>query len=292
MGLHLKSVFPNVPWVADFRDEWTNNPYLLDKPHNQLRMNLEKSMEKKVLINADHLITNTPMMLNNFLNNNPDITSLKDKFCFIPNGYDKDDFKDLSTAVPENEKFTMTYTGLLYGQRKPDTLFEAVKRLISEKVIDSQKVRIKLIGNYKAGYMNELVESFGLKAVVEIYPYMKHNECIKHLVTSDALLHIEGNGRGSEAFYSGKIFEYMNTGRPVLAIIPGKGVAAQLIHDTEIGLVSDSDDILQTMENIKMLYSNWINRVDNFSPDKDKIAGYEREALTAKLADVFNQIIK
>jgi len=292
MGLHLKQAFPGIPWVADFRDEWTNNPYLLDNPHNRLRENIEKGMEKEVLANADYLITNTPMMLDNFIKSNQDIKDLKDKFCFIPNGYDKEDFKDLPNAVSENKQFTMTYTGLLYGQRKPDTLFEAVKRLISIQAVDAHKVRIKLIGNYKEGYMNKLVESFGLKDVVEIYPYMKHTECLKHLVSSDVLLHIEGGGRGSEAFYSGKIFEYMNTGRPVLAIIPSRGVAAQLIRDTGIGLVADSDDVEQAMENIKMLYANWESKTNGFTPDKAKIAGYEREALTARLAGVFDQIIK
>ncbi len=292
MGLYLKRVFPDIPWVADFRDEWTNNPYLLDKPHNRVRMSIEKRMEKKVLKNADYLITNTPVMLQNFLNNNKDIEDLESRFCFIPNGYDKDDFKDLAVHEGENEKFTMTYTGLLYGQRRPDTLFEAVKRLISNESVDGGKIKIKLIGNYKEGYINGLVEKFGLTGVVDIYPYMEHSECLKHLVSSDVLLHIEGNAPGSEAFYSGKIFEYMNTGRPVLAIIPIKGAAAQLINDTKIGLVSDSDDVEHTMENINQLYEMWINKISCFSPDKDKIARYERETLTAELADVFSKITK
>lgn len=292
MGLYLKRVFPNIPWVADFRDEWTNNPYLLDKPHNRIRMSIEKNMEKKVLKSADYLITNTPVMLSNFIKNNRDIEDLESRFCFIPNGYDKDDFKDLPVREGENESFTMTYTGLLYGQRKPDTLFEAVKRLISNGSVDGGKIKIKLIGNYKQAYINGLVESYGLTEVVDIYPYMKHSECLKHLVSSDALLHIEGNARGSEAFYSGKIFEYMNTGRPVLAIIPIRGVAAQLIKDTKIGLVSDSEDVEHTMENIKELYTMWVNKISSFNPDRDKIARYERETLTAELADVFSKITK
>ena len=291
MGLHLKRVLPGIPWVADFRDEWTNNPYLLDNPHNRLRMRLEKGLEKNVLTHADYLIANTPKMLDNFLQNSKDIKGLKDKFCFIPNGYDEEDFAGLPSDMPENHRFTMTYAGLLYGQRKPDTLFEAVRRLIAKRLADAGRIRIKLIGNYKEGYMNKLAESYGLKDVVEVYPYMEHGECLRQLVSSDALLHIEGNGRGSEAFYSGKIFEYMNTGKPVLAIIPAKGAAAQLIRDTRIGLVADSDDVEQAMENIRQLYSGWENKTVNFAPDREKIAGYERKVLTGKLAEVFNQVL-
>lgn len=92
LGLYLKKKFPNIPWVVDFRDEWTNNPYLLDNPYNPLRMNIERKMEKRVMEVADYLITNTPIMMKNFVDAYP---FTKEKFYVIPNGYDKDDFQGL-----------------------------------------------------------------------------------------------------------------------------------------------------------------------------------------------------
>jgi glycosyltransferase involved in cell wall biosynthesis len=127
MAIHLKKKYPHIPWVADFRDEWTNNPYILDNPYNPIRMSIERKMEKKVLRTADCLITNTPIMLKNFLENNRDITDLKDRFFVIPNGYDPDDFKHVhlgpSSAISSNDSFTITYTGSFYGRRKPDIFF-------------------------------------------------------------------------------------------------------------------------------------------------------------------------
>ncbi len=78
----------------------------------------------------------------------------------------------------------------------------------------------------------------------------------------------------------------------MLAIIPCKGAAAQLIRDTGIGLVSDSEDVKKTMENIKALYKNWVNNDITFAPDRAKIAGYERKILTARLADVFDKLVQ
>ena len=71
MGIHLKKRYPWIAWVADFRDEWTNNPYILDNPYNPVRMKIEQRMEKEVLKTADCLVINTPAMLKNFINNNP-----------------------------------------------------------------------------------------------------------------------------------------------------------------------------------------------------------------------------
>lgn len=288
LGLSLKKKFPGIPWVADFRDEWTNNPYTLDNPHYKLRADMERKMEREVLLHADCLITNTPVMMQNFVRDNP---SVKDKFFVIPNGYDEEDFAGISTEAPNNSKFTLTYTGLLYGRRKPDLFFEAVSKLIAENRIDRSKVDIKLIGNYKLDYMNKLIESYSLQGVVRILPYMKHRECIEQLSNSDALLLIEGAGPGAEAFYTGKVFEYMKTGRPVLAMIPARGAAAQLVRDTRIGYVSDFNDVAATGENMLKLYNSWMNKENSFSPDWELIKKFERKVLTENLVKVFEEAV-
>lgn len=289
MGLHLKRSFPGLPWVADFRDEWTNNPYLLDNPHNRLRMSVEKKLERKVLYNADRLITNTPVMLRNFLEKNG---GLEDRFSVIPNGYDEEDFTDLPREEPSNERFTLTYTGLLYGRRKPDVVFEAVKRLIAENRIDAKKIEIRLIGNYKFEQLSNTINTFGLGEIVKVFSYMQHGECLRRLTGSDALLLLEATGPGAEAFYTGKIFEYMNTGRPILAVIPSKGAAAGLIRATRSGRISDYSDVNAVMENLLLLYEEWNNRSAPFSPDWGEIRKFERKTLTGELAGVFREALK
>jgi len=300
MALHLKKKFPDIPWVADFRDEWTNNPYILDNPYNPIRMNIERKMEHKVLQTADYLITNTPVMLRNFISNNPGM-GLDKKFYVISNGYDPDDFMYLFDHMAKNgepatandtrvaHKFTITYTGAFYGRRKPDIFFQAVGDLVKEGKIDKNKIHIKLMGSFKKEQIQKLINLHNLNGVVEIFPYVPHEECLKHMISSDCLLLIEGAGPGAEAFYTGKIFEYMVAGRPILAIIPANGAAAMLIRETSTGLISDCTDLIGTKDNIEVLYNAWLKGENIYFPNKEEIKKYERKALTAKLVEVFEK---
>ncbi len=289
LGLYLKKKFPNITWVVDFRDEWTNNPYTLDNPHNKFRTKKEKKMELEVLKTADALITNTPVMRRNFVENNGLDGS---NFFVIPNGYDIEDFAGFDLTKPVNEKFTLTYTGALYGRRKPDTFFEALKQLISEKKIDGKKICVKLIGNYHKDKLQSLIDKYYLTEQIEIVGYVPHKECIRQQLASDALVLIEGTGRGSDAFYTGKIFEYMNTGRPVLAVLPENGAAAELVRRTKIGVVAHTDNVDDIKNNIFDYYKKWTeNRLD-FEPERCEIERYERKELTGQLAGVFDKYCK
>jgi glycosyltransferase involved in cell wall biosynthesis len=362
MAIHLKKKFPDIPWVADFRDEWTNNPYILDNPYNPIRINIERKMEHKVLQTADYLITNTPVMLMNFTNNNPGM-GLDMKFYVIPNGYDPDDFKylfdnkainssktnnnnglvnddnakchvvnnkhvvnddtatngakiidvetiDVETKGPHcngrnynssnnnsfrstcTHKFTITYTGAFYGRRKPDIFFQAIGDLVKNGKINRNKIHIKLMGSFKKEQIQRLTDLHNLNGVVEIFSYVPHEECLKHMISSDCLLLIEGAGPGAEAFYTGKVFEYMVAGRPILAIIPAKGAAAWLIRETSTGLISDCTDLEGTKNNIELLYNAWLKDENIYFPNKEEIRKYERNALTARLVEVFKKAIQ
>ena len=289
LGLYVKKKRPDVKWAVDFRDEWTNNPYTLDNPYNPMRTAIEKKMESKVLNTADVLITNTPVMRQNFVENN----NLKgDNFYVIPNGYDEEDFQGMDLSKPKNQKLTMVYTGALYGRRKPDTFFEALKQLKDERNIDGSKLVVKLIGNYHKDKLQAQIDSYGLTEQFEIVGYVPHNVCIEQQLAADVLVMIEGTGRGANAFYTGKIFEYMNTGRPVLAILPEDGAAAGLVRESRIGIVSHTDNIEAIKKNIKEYYDKWIVGNLDFEPDRSVIERFERAELTKELARVFDTVYK
>ncbi len=289
LGLYIKKKRKKIGWTADFRDEWTNNPYILDNPYDPIRTRIEKNMEHKVVTRADMLITNTPVMRENFIRNN----SLSgDNFVFIPNGYDAEDFAGYdSSAKPHNDRLTMVYTGALYGRRKPDTFFQALKELKEEGSIDGSKILVRLIGNYHKDKLQAQIDSYGLKESFEIVGYVPHDVCIEHQMNADVLVLIEGSGRGADAFYTGKIFEYMNTGRPVLAILP-KGCAADLVKESKIGITADTDSVEQIKGIIKEYYDKWCEGALDFKPDRGVIEGFERKKLTQRLAEVFDRLGK
>jgi len=286
LGLYIKNKFPDIVWVADFRDEWTNNPYTLDNPRWWFRRKKEKKMETEVLKKADALIANTPVMRKNFI----EINKLEsDNFFVIPNGYDSGDFEKFDLSKPHNERFTLTYTGALYGRRKPDTFFKALFELISEKKIDENKISVNLIGNFYKDKLQAQIDAFSLTGQVNIIGYVPHDECIKRQLQSDALVLIEGTGRGADAFYTGKIFEYMNTDRPVLAILPENGAAAELVKKTNIGTVAHTDNVFSIKNVISDYYNKWCNNELVFAPNRTEIEKYERYELTKKLASVFDR---
>lgn len=287
LGLYIKKKMPNIKWAADFRDEWTNNPYTLDNPYNPIRTKIEKNMEHEVVTMADMLITNTPVMRENFIRNN-NLTG--ENFVFIPNGYDEEDFKGLDVSVkPHNDKLTMVYTGALYGRRKPDVFFQALKELKDEGKIEGSKIMVELIGNYHKDKLQAQIDSYGLTDSFNIVGYVPHNVCIEHQVAADVLVLIEGSGRGANAFYTGKIFEYMNTNRPVLAILPD-GCAADLVKESNIGIVANTDDVNKIKENIKTYYDKWCNGSLDFEPDRKVIESFERKKLTERLGEVFDKM--
>ena len=287
LGRYIKKRIPQIKWVADFRDEWTNNPYTLDNPHNVFRTKIEKNMEKAVMLETDALVTNTPVMKANFLKNH---NIENDKFYVIPNGYDEEDFVGYEKKEVNNQQFTLVYTGALYGRRKPDTFFEALRQLIQEEKVDGGKIKVKLMGNYYRDRLQKVIDGFDLTKQIEIVGYVPHDVCIREQMCCDVLILIEGTGPGANAFYTGKLFEYMNTGKPVLALLPEQGVAATLVRESNIGIVADTDDVEMIKENLLKYYNLWKTKNLRFEPNQEVIAKYERKKLTEKLAKIFDSL--
>ena len=82
----------------------------------------------------------------------------------------------------------------------------------------------------------------------------------------------------------------MNTGKPVLALLPEHGVAADLVRESNIGIVADTDDVKQIKENLLRYYNSWKEKDLRFEPNQEVIAKYERKKLTEKLAKIFDDL--
>jgi len=286
LALEIKKKYPEIPWVADFRDEWTNNAFVKAYNYNPIRIKKEKHMERRVFEIADCVVINTPFMRDNSIRDNPDLAH---KFRVIPNGYDREDFDGIAEGEP-NDKFTLTYTGLIYGNTSPETVFKALSTLLCEKIIDPAKIKICFAGRFKDNYLTQMAKAYGVLEIIEILPYLSHKESIRQLMMSDALLLLLG--KGTDAIYTGKLMEYINTGKPILATIPANGAAAALIKETGTGFVADCDDIETTARHIQTLYESWLAGKKPISPNIELISRYERRELTKELADVFDSLCR
>lgn len=287
VGLALRRRFPDIRWVADFRDEWMNNPYLLDHPHMQWRMKREAALEQAVLREADHLVTNSPGMKANFVRNHPGI-GLETRMSVIPNGYDPSDFEALPPKGPKGDRFSIVYTGGLYGRRKPDLFLEAVGSLVRDGLLPKARIHLKFIGSYKPEVLRRLVSDSGLDGSVTLEGYMDHGACLREMTAADALLLLEGAGPGAEAFFTGKVFEYIHARRPVLAVVPEKGAAAGVVRETRTGVVCSCVDREAIRRGVLDLFRAWEEDRDVTDPDWDAISVYDRRNLTARLAAILD----
>lgn len=272
----------DVKWVADFRDPWASNPFV---NYSMAVKNIYKRLERKVIKRADYVLTVSQPIVDDFILRYKD--EKKEKFTVITNGYDEENFTDLNLKLGEsNERFTILYNGTLYGRRSPEKILEAISRLINDKKIEASKIKIRFIGqigNEHMGtvrtYMNALPD------VVEHKDYLPHSESLKELCTANALLLIIDEGKGAEGILTGKIFEYIRCGKPIIGVVP-QGAAKDLIIDTQTGYTAKPSSVDEISDIILKAYTEYFTGNNGFKPNWEKIRQYSRENLTKHLMDV------
>ncbi len=271
-----------IPWMADFRDEWFENP---DLPlptgfHRRLHYHLEGMIVKK----ASQVITAAPIfgrLLSKHCPNEP-------KFETITMGFDPDDYTGRHDQPHQrNEKFTLTFSGLFYGSFRPDPLLKAVNNLIAEGKIQNQTVCFRFIGANTPQDLRE-PDRYG---ICEFTGFVPHERALHLAGQSDVLLLLLSRERGKDVIPS-KTFEYMALKKPVLAIVPSDGNAAKIIRETGIGLVADFENMSDIADAFFRMYKQWANGSLSSIPNADEIEKYSYINLSGRFASLLDQIAK
>nr|WP_321027161.1 glycosyltransferase [Clostridium neonatale] len=283
IGEYIKRKY-SIPWIADFRDQWINNPYI-DYDKNSLRYKIEKSMEKSVVLNCDRLITTTPIITENYIST---YKIEKNKVITITNGYDEEDFKNIKSKK-ENNKFTMIHNGSFYLKRNPYTVARVIKKLVENDIIDEKKIEIILNGNNDYNIINKFKEIMGKYSyIITINGYLSHEESLIKSNDADILLLICGEEESSKQVYTGKVFEYLRLRKPVLSISPKGSLVEKLLDETECGINAEYSDIETIAKIILNYYNSWL-KGNKIKVDAKNIERYERKELTKKLVEIFNE---
>ncbi|MGG3856040.1 glycosyltransferase [Caldifermentibacillus hisashii] len=285
IGYHLKNQFYK-PWVADFRDEWTNNPYANpDKDSWIYKMHF--ALEEKIVHVADKVINVTPVSTDNYR----EIFKLNDeKLVTITNGYDEDDFQEIVLSDKKNDKFTIIHNGLLYGIRNPIPILKAIKNLIDQNKIDRNRIKLNLSWSENANEWSSYIVDLQLEDIVEFFGYVSHKESLQIASEADILLLIVGPGEKNKAMYPGKLFEYLRLQKPILSLAPKESVVEKLINELDRGINVYFNDIKAIERALFSMYQGWENgEIQNYELNED-IVSFERKALTKKMATVFNQV--
>jgi len=272
IGLKLKRRFPHIRWIADLRDPWTDIYYYeMFKPTRVARM-IDRSFEKKVLTKSDLIIT-VGYSLAEHLREKAGIE--EGKIHVLHNGYDEEDFESLTPAKPE--VFTVTYVGTLSEAYPVNAFLEAVKGLVANE----KPLKLRFVGSVHDTVMEKIV-SAGLKDSSEFIPYSDHPEAIKMMMEASLLLLIIPDHPTSKMIITGKLFEYIATGKPVLFIGPPDGEAAQL-------LIRCGYKGIFGKENINGIQSFLIKVLEGFEPNHTgHHYEYSRRALASSLGALLN----
>lgn len=265
-----------IPWVADFRDEWSSDPYryfptLLHKKINYF-------LEKKVINKASKIIGATDYITDDLKKRCTD----KTKFTTITNGYDYN-LESISRRQKRNDRFTIMHTGSFSKSDGPDIFLKALETAIKQKAIPENKIQLVLIGSLLR--FNTEIDC----KIIKYISYQSYQRTINFLPEADLLLLIVSKKRGGGA-YTTKIFDYIASGVPILALIPRDGLAAKLINKTNTGYVIDSEQSEETKKMIIKLYQQWEDGKLKSAPNYDIIKQYSRIVLAEKLATIFNEL--
>ncbi len=263
----------NVPIIFDFRDPFTFNLELKDQKAIDKRFLFEKS----ILNNADFVVTVTQTMKKKM-----EEGFKTKKISVISNGYDADDFPiNDNLTKKKNSPLTISYIGKTYGEYTTMPFLEALNN-IKNKL---NEIEVRYIGNFTKNEL-DFISNNALEQIVKLIPYCSHDEAIAYNQESDVLLLVIANDKWKYNV-TGKIFEYIRSGKPILAIIPEDGDAAKILNETATANLIVSPSKLKA--NPKILLSA-LNQTLNYSPNEDAIAKYSRKELTRELARIIDSL--
>ncbi|MGB9913235.1 MAG: hypothetical protein ACPLRO_07700, partial [Candidatus Kapaibacteriota bacterium] len=274
----------NIPWIAGFRDPWTG--FISTPKRWFIPAMIDRRLEYSVFSEAEIVEVAWEGIRKDVESKYPNINF--SKFIHIPNGFDPADYPPVH--YQPNEVFTLTYTGSMYGRRNPESLFKALEYLVNQKKVLLENFKIKLIGRF-GSEIYQMIDNTFIKSCIEVVSYLPHRQSLEQLMKSDALLLIVDESKESKEIVPGKVFEYLGTFRPILAIAPTEGAVAELIFKTRAGLVAHQSQIETIAENFLKLFNMWKNKVA-FEPNFEEIEKYSRREHTKKLAEILDEICK
>lgn len=274
----LKDKF-GIPWVADFRDLWTQNLYY---PYSPIRRVIEKRLELKTMYKADALVTVSEPAAQKLgaLHRGKPVH-------MITNGFDPEEAS--SPDVDLTDEFTITYTGNLYpGKQDPEPLFIALRDLLAQRVMDARDVLVQFYGA-EAGWIDKRAERHGLRDVVKQFGIVPRRLALEKQRESQVLLLLKWNDPRERGYYSAKIFEYLAAKRPILAIGGVDDVASELLDKTRAGFCgSTAEEVKGILEELYREYKT-AGEV-GYKGDATEINRYSQREMAQRFAEVLDSV--
>lgn len=271
----------NIPWLADFRDPWTQIDFYDKLMLSKKADKKHKFLEKAVLEKANKVVTVSPhcaIGLNEITDKQIEV---------ITNGFDEDDFSSLPQF--DHSEFSITHLGSMNPDRNPKTLWDVLSEMCKEDDSFQKSLKIKLIGKTDISVFKYL-EKKGLTNNVVNFKYLPHDKAILEAANSAILLLALNDTPNVLSLAPGKLYEYLALKRPILCTGATDGDAAAIIKDAQSGKSVGFEDTDATKNQIK----EWYDQFDKgeLIINSGSIDKYSRRSLTAKMSELLNDLIK
>jgi glycosyltransferase involved in cell wall biosynthesis len=275
-----------LPWLADFRDGWMHEPLRAERRRPGLRRTIELRLERTVVDHADCIVTVNEAIAADFARRYP---AARDRIAVITNGYDAADFAGIRAYQLDPQRFRIVHTGQLALSRREiqlGPLLQAMRDCADHVEGFAATSRLVLAGSLSPAEQ-AAIAAHGLENLVEISGTLPHREALQLQMQADLLLLIGLSG--PNGILSSKLFEYLASRRPMLALT-GPSPTSRIVAELGAGLVVAPDDPAQIARALHIFYQQWRA---GLLPDRpgDAHIRFEHRRLTAQLAGLFDKLI-
>ncbi|TYC14880.1 glycosyltransferase family 4 protein [Bizionia gelidisalsuginis] len=272
IGLQLKENL-GVQWIADFRDPWTSIGYHKKLRLTQASQKKHKNLEKQVLTTADKIIVTS----NNTKKEFQQLT--KQPITVITNGYDV----EKPQAIVRDSKFSLAHIGSFLSERNPEILWKVLHDLRNEDKDFKSDFQLKLVGAVSDSVVQS-ISKYSLNDCLNNVGYVSHNEAIVHQKQTQLLLLVEIDSDETKAIIPGKLFEYMVSERPIIAIGPIDSDVEDILKETNTGSYFNYGDYEALKSTIKTHYKAF--KRGDLKTQAIGLQKYSRRNVTKSLAEL------
>lgn len=267
-----------LPWLADFRDPWTEIHYLDALGRNAWAQNRDAALEASVLREANAVLTVSDPLRDS-------LRALAPGACVetIRNGFDPDDFAAPAPSA-RTDRFDMAYVGTLYDV--PTALLDAVAAVRA----DEPRLHLRVVGSVPDGFA-EAVATRGLAGAVTVEPPVPHEAAIAVMRTARLLVLTIEAWSYARAVVPGKTYEYLASGRPVLGLGPPDGEAAAILRETGAGVLLAPDDTAGVESTLRRHVAAWASGVPAQGAAPRTLRPFSRAVQAGALADRVRHLV-
>ena len=272
-GIMLKKLFGHkIFWVADYRDAWQFAP-LLEKKALPFRFKRITRIDARVLKTCDKAVFVTPHIRNQYIAKYP---WLDEKSLVITNGFDEDDFTGLTPV--RHDQPTVVYMGRM--DRNYGNPLKLLAGMAGSSVPDLSFIHL--------GSIDPLLREWITAAGHAFYThlgYLPHRQALEHTLGADVNLIMLDDNPASEQVYTGKLFELLRAGKPILSVGPKRSIIDTLLTEFGGGLhvhISDPEAISTALDRLLQ------NQPPIITIQTDLIKCFSRAELTRQLLNVYS----